>query len=715
MLTVRAEKGVLDLSACPIEDLDLIKMQGEWEFHWKTFIDPKTDSAYSSEKPCEYIKVPLIWNGKIIAGHRIDGIGYASYRLKVLLPATISKPLGIKLLNVATACEVYVNGQKIGRIGTVGKTKNEMNPEYCAQLIYLPPSLSRLNIVIYVSNFHHRKGGLCDEMLFGTLDKLVFKQEKTYFIIFFMLGTISFMALYHLGLFITRKGEVSMLYFSLICLLVALRIAVTSERVICMLTHDYSLIIRLEYITFYSTLALLFMFFRRLFPLDFPLLLTKVIAVISLMFNLLLFFPPLFFSHTVFAFQIFIFFISLLIFWYIIKALYQKREGAKILFWGWIVLFLSIVNDILHVDELYYSDHYIYWGVFFFIFFQSFLLSKRFSTAFKLSEQLAQKLDDTNVNLEKIVEERTKKVEDQYRLLEEQNYKIKDFNTRITDSINYAQRIQSALLPSDQQLQEAFPESFNIFIPKDIVSGDFYWMKQTDDLIYLVLADCTGHGVPGSLMSMLGISLLNENLLREDIGTPASLLERMRDNIKHLLHQTGEFGEMNDGMDMAICMFDKRTQQLQFAGAHNPIYIFRENLDVLTDSYHSKYTFFELKPNSMPVGVYPNEMPFINHTFCLKENDTIYLFSDGFADQFGGESNRKYTTRRFKELLANVQSLNISDQKDYIFKEFETWKRDYEQIDDVSILGLRMDASFFDYQAVGELVGKNVRLEKNSK
>ena len=503
------------------------------------------------------------------------------------------------------------------------------------------------------------------------------------------------MGMYHLGLFILRKRDVAAICFASVCFLVAIRVGVTSERVVCMLTTDFSTIIRLEYLSFFSTMSVLFMFFRRLFPDEFPLPLSQVIAGVSLAFNLSLFAPSTVFTYLVIPFQFFILIVSFLISYYIAKALVHRRSGARILCVAWLVLFAAIANDILHVDYLYYSDHYIYVGVLIFVLIQSFLLSQRFAEAFKLSEQLAVKLDYTNTNLEMLINERTRKIEEQYDELEMQNLKIKDFNTRLTDSINYAQRIQSALLPSEQLLHEVFPQSFSIFIPKDIVSGDFYWLKSSGQLVYLALADCTGHGVPGSLMSMLGISLLNESLVHNENASPAFLLEMMRDNIKQLFHQTGEFGEMNDGMDMAICLFDKSKKQLQFAGAHNPIYIIRSgDSGYPSSASNQEVELIELKPNSMPVGIYPNEQPFVNHFFDLKANDHLYLFSDGFADQFGGTSNRKYTTRRFKEFLTKIQGQEMREQERTIMNEFDEWRGEAEQVDDVSVLGIKICRQF---------------------
>ena len=267
----------------------------------------------------------------------------------------------------------------------------------------------------------------------------------------------------------------------------------------------------------------------------------------------------------------------------------------------------------------------------------------------------------------------------------------------ITDSISYAERIQSALLPATTCMDELTRDYFVLFKPKDIVSGDFYWVKQVQDHLVIVSADCTGHGVPGAFMSMLGITLLNDLIGERCYDAPSAILERLRMKIKDMLVQEGNSDEQKDGMDMAIAVLDSKNRELHYAGANNPLYIIRskessDDLEALTHSVHEngEFNLYEVKADKQPIGVHWEETSFRNHSIPLKDHDTIYLFSDGFIDQFGGVQRKKFKSLNFKKLLLSVQQEPMMRQKEILEKTFETWRGDLEQIDDVSVIGVRI-------------------------
>lgn len=267
----------------------------------------------------------------------------------------------------------------------------------------------------------------------------------------------------------------------------------------------------------------------------------------------------------------------------------------------------------------------------------------------------------------------------------------------ITDSITYAQRIQSAILPSQKLLDELLPESFILFKPKDIVSGDFYWIKKVQDHLVIVEADCTGHGVPGAFMSMLGITLLNDLIGDKCFDAPGAILDKLRMKIKEMLVQEGNVEDQKDGMDMAIAILDKNTRQVHFSGANNPLYIIRnkeinpgQQLEPHLAMENGKYHLYELKGDKQPIGVHWEETNFTNHTISLQENDTIYIFSDGIVDQFGGENRKKFKSINFKKLLLSIQEESMKNQRQILDDTFEAWKGSYEQIDDVSVFGVKI-------------------------
>ena len=274
------------------------------------------------------------------------------------------------------------------------------------------------------------------------------------------------------------------------------------------------------------------------------------------------------------------------------------------------------------------------------------------------------------------------------KILEQKNEKISlqrdhifQQNKEITDSIEYASRIQTALLPPKELIDKVIPESFILFKPRDIVSGDYYWLSQKGNKIISVTADCTGHGVPGAFMSMLGISFLNEiiNITDEENIKSNMVLNEMRALIISSLRQTGNIGESRDGMDMTLCIIDKEKMELDFSGAYNPLYLMRNN------------ELIETKPDKMPIGIHvKRNADFTNHIIKLQKGDILYTFSDGYVDQFGGEDNTKFRKKNFRELLIRIHKKDMNKQKEILEKTLENWMEGYEQIDDILVSGIKI-------------------------
>ncbi len=256
-------------------------------------------------------------------------------------------------------------------------------------------------------------------------------------------------------------------------------------------------------------------------------------------------------------------------------------------------------------------------------------------------------------------------------------------NDSITASINYASRIQSAILPPIEIITNDVIESFVLFKPRDIVSGDFYWFREvqinTHTNYIVVAADCTGHGVPGALMSMLGVSFLNEITAHKEITQAGEILNELRERVKTQLRQTGQRNEPQDGMDIVLCVIDIEDKTLQFAGANNPLILIRNQEVIL------------VKGDKMPIGIYLREKSsFTNHIVELQPNDTIYLCSDGYQDQFGGERADKFKLHRLKDLLLSIQNQPMHKQKEQLDQNLLDWQgTEYEQVDDILVVGLR--------------------------
>tara|TARA_B100000508_G_scaffold132802_1_gene122086 strand:+ start:43130 stop:45517 length:2388 start_codon:yes stop_codon:yes gene_type:complete len=274
----------------------------------------------------------------------------------------------------------------------------------------------------------------------------------------------------------------------------------------------------------------------------------------------------------------------------------------------------------------------------------------------------------------KLIEKQKQQVDSAYSQLEEKN-------SEILDSINYAKRIQSAILPPPKLVKTYLTDSFVLYKPKDIVAGDFYWMEPREDGVMFAAADCTGHGVPGAMVSVVCNNGLNRSVREHGIKEPAKILDKTREIVIQEFEKSEE--EVKDGMDIALCSLkevDEGKSTLEFAGAHNPLWIIRKGAS----------TIEEIKGDKQPIGKFGLQKPFTNHRVELNAGDTIYLFSDGFADQFGGENGKKFKSRNFKNLLLSIVSSPMNEQKEMIDKAFEEWRGDNEQLDDVCVIGLRV-------------------------
>ncbi|MFH2142322.1 MAG: two-component regulator propeller domain-containing protein [Bacteroidota bacterium] len=322
------------------------------------------------------------------------------------------------------------------------------------------------------------------------------------------------------------------------------------------------------------------------------------------------------------------------------------------------------------------------------------------------------KLTRDKIRLEQIVTERTAEVVAQKEELQLQKDKIAEINEELTDSILYAKRIQRAILPHEEFAASILSEHFILFKPKDIVSGDFFWLTKIDNFTIVTAADCTGHGVPGAFMSMLGVAFLNEIVKNKNVRTTGQVLDHLREHIIKSLQQTGKSGEQKDGMDISLVAIDNKTNIMQFSGANNPLYLIRskengtslpvtvkgETIFLETVIEHDKLNLFELKGDKMPVAIHIVMDNFTSNEIQLEKGDAIYLFSDGFADQFGGAKGKKFMYKPFKNLILSMQDKPMPEQKIILDTSIEEWKSHtnpysghaFEQIDDIVVVGLKI-------------------------
>jgi len=286
---------------------------------------------------------------------------------------------------------------------------------------------------------------------------------------------------------------------------------------------------------------------------------------------------------------------------------------------------------------------------------------------------------------------RLKIIRSKNKLINKINEKINAQKKEIIDSINYAKRIQEAILPSEKLIHELLPNSFIFYKPKDIVAGDFYWLEQKENSVFFAAADCTGHGVPGAMVSVVCNNALNRVLNENEILSPSKILDKTSELVCNQFIKTElpiekTMSQIRDGMDVSLCslQLSENYAILQWSGANNPLWIIRPTF------IEETFELIDFKPNKQPIGKFDNPKPFTNHTIELKKGDTIYVFTDGYADQFGGEKGKKLMYKPFKEFLLSIQEKSMFEQKLLLEKHFDNWKGKLEQVDDVCVIGVRI-------------------------
>lgn len=324
-------------------------------------------------------------------------------------------------------------------------------------------------------------------------------------------------------------------------------------------------------------------------------------------------------------------------------------------------------------------------------------------------------ISEMNKDLEKKVIQRTREIADQKEEIEAQKEEIESQLEMVTsqkdtiegqqyqilDSIHYAKRIQTAILPPKEVLSKVLSDHFVLYKPRDIVSGDFFWVASSNSKIYIAVADCTGHGVPGAFLSILGISFLNEIINKEDIQNTSSILGQLRKSLISSLHQKGDEGEAQDGMEVALCMLDFEKQVIQYSGANRPLYLLRKAGNKQKNEKNAKaktriinqadLQLSIYKPDAMPIGIYDeHKKPFEHNDIPILPGDSIYLFTDGYVDQMGGPDRKTFRVKYFRELLFEIQEKGMKEQEKILEQKINEWRGDFDQTDDILVLGMKI-------------------------
>ncbi|HEX8517034.1 MAG TPA: SpoIIE family protein phosphatase [Bacteroidia bacterium] len=680
-----------------------IPIQTSWRYHKGDDLKWKETSFNDSTWP--YLNPSL--DLKVIPTGTFEGIGW--FRLH-LLPGNkfINKPLAL-CISQNGASEIYLNGKLIHKFGEInvkdpGKEERSDPQGVPVSLLFEHEGVQVIAVryanaeavnnhrknIHSVCGFHMRIGDMDKSIFFTYINSNIATAIFIFYFTFFL--ALSFL---HLMFYLFYRTKRSNLYYSIFAGAfgtVFLFITIQKNFMI----PDFVLTINFLFgflPDFYipALLAMLYSIFYPRFPKVFWLWI--ILFAADMILNILHKEIPYYgwLLNGIFAVE------SLRI---IIYAIIKKREGAWIIGTGIIatIVFFSIFFVLSMSGNVNFTAND--WAGFFLgllvlyatlsipVSMTIYLASDFAKTSRNLSRQLkeVETLSAKNIEQEK---EKQKILETQKELLEiqvtertheivEQKKVIEEKNKDITDSINYAKRIQEAILPDKELKQRIFPEAFILFKPKDIVSGDFYWFAEKDGKRLIAACDCTGHGVPGALMSMIGNNILNQIVNESGVTSPEIILAKLNIEIRKALKQDGHEAT-KDGMDIALLCFNN-TNELEYAGAHRPLWIIKDGM--LTEIKADKHSIGGLQEEK--------EKSFKKHLFTLSPGTLVYIFTDGYADQFGGDSGKKFMSRQFKELLITNHYLPVNVQERLLDKTIEKWKGSREQIDDILVIGIKI-------------------------
>lgn len=459
--TPRAQKGVVDLSTWNFERDGVAELSGDYEFYWRQFLQPDTFQTSSPPSAQHFIDVPGVWNGYKLDGKSLPGKGYATYHLRVVLLQKMPE-LAFKFLDMGTAYTVFANGDTLISVGEVGTTPENSQPKYLPQVVTFSPDTNHIELVFHVSNFHHIRGGIWEVIKLGTTEQITDLRHRRLWTDLSVFGAILIIGLYHIALFSLRPGERSALYFGIFCILVALRMLTTVERILLQVFPElpWELFVKIEYTSFFLAVPAFGLFLYHVFPTDTHRPVIKGVVVISALFAAgVLISPVRIFSHLNVPFQAFVLIAMSYVILILCLAISRRREGGLIFLFGFLLLATTVINDILDANGVIQTGHFAHYGLLGFIFSKAFLLSFRFSKAFATVEK-------QRADLEQEIAER-KQAEKEKRDLQEKLMRAQkmeavgglaggvahDLNNILTGMVTYPDLLLVDL-PEDSQLRE---------------------------------------------------------------------------------------------------------------------------------------------------------------------------------------------------------------------------------------------------------------------
>lgn len=639
-----------------------VLLDKNWEFYWNELLNP--GEIKTGNYTFQLVEVPNSWTTyHDKAGTKYKAYGYATYRIHVTLDKEYEN-VGIKIPMIWSAAKIFINGNIIYETGKVGD-RQEFKNRILSKYLKIPKT-SEIDLVVQVSNYSLFVAGILKSFKIGFYEDIKQSFEVASIASLMWIACVLLMALYHIVIYVFRRKNKSTLFFAIISILIFIKLIVFGEHYLYDYLKSNSLLSfkwqsTWYYITTFMLVPVGLYYVESLYYQEVKRKIVNILFFITLSYSIFIFITPeTIYAPTLMYFSSINFIGIAYLFYTILLARIRKRPESVIQFAGIIVMIVAGINDALYSKgiELTPFQELIPYAFGIFLCLQFFVIARRFSTALTNEEQLTE-------NLEKKVLERTEEIN-------EKNIELNRLFKNVTDSIHYAKRIQKTILPQKQTFERFLPEHFILYIPKDIVSGDYYYIKMNDNNIILAAIDCTGHGVPGAFVSLVSNNLMNKTIELSSITKPSEILEKLSVDY----YQSSEI--TRDGMDVAILRLDLNHKKIEFAGANNPLYYIRnDELNII-------------KGDRKPIELFQSTKNlYTNHEIEIKKGDCYYIFTDGFPDQFGGNNESKYKYIPFQKFLLNIHELTMNEQKEALLNEFISWKGNNDQIDDVLIIGLK--------------------------
>lgn len=652
MKTPVAKQGVLDLRGWDFGAGGSVDLSGEWEFYWDRLIGPEDFQREPRPAPSGLFRVPGSWKGFLLHDARLPGTGYATYRLRVITGRQTGN-MAFSFKTVSTALRFYVQGKCITSIGHVGRNSGESVPAYRSHAVPAGSLPGEFDIVMQISNFHYRTGGPWRSIRFGLAEKINRNNQLRIALTYIFFGGIIIMFFYHLTMFFIRKNDIHFLYFSIFCILISLRTISTEDYLIGQLVPSipFDYIIRIEYLSYMCAIPVFGFFLAALFRESVSRRIINAVGIIALLFALpVVFTPTAVFTHSISFFNYFaiascIYYIYILIF-----ASKRKMRDSRVFLIGFIILFISYINDYLHNSFIVRTINIIDAGLFVFIFTQAYTLSRRFTQAYSDIEDMSYELRNLNINQERIIEDRTRDLVEKQRMIDRQ--------------LQLARSIQQSLIP-DVSCSISNIKMKAVYLPLDEVGGDFYDVIRIDDnRVGIFLADVSGHGVPAAMIASMVKSFIN--LHGQSDMTSSEFLQGLNKLLFPMIN--GYFVTCFYG----ILSIDTYEMEYSLAGHPAPVLV-KPSGEVLN-----------LNAKGTALGI-RDIIPLESMVVSFSPKDRVYLFSDGVTDVFSPEGEI-FGVMRLTELFQERYSADIDDVLNHIMQRLKDFQKRSEFTDDVTLL-----------------------------